>query len=78
MSIHRSLVPKQSSASKRSVLKRHERLQKLQREGKLKEDDSVFGLPKVRVYVVKKRKKAKKQKEKAPAAGGEAPAAPKQ
>ncbi|MCX7704591.1 MAG: small basic protein [Planctomycetota bacterium] len=64
MSIHRSLVLKRSGASKRSVLTRHERLQKLLEEGKRKEEESVFGLPKVRVYVAKKRKKAKKQKEK--------------
>ena len=44
MSIHPSL--KSSKTKPRSVLKRFERLQKALKDGKRKEGDSVFGLPK--------------------------------
>ena len=58
MSIHPSLRPKKAGASKRSVLTRHERILRLAEAGKFSlGEDSVFGLPKLRVYVAKKRKK---------------------
>lgn len=64
MSIHRSLISKKLGLSRRTVLTRYERIQKMMKEGRWKEGiDSVFGLPKLRIYVVKKRKKVKKQKE---------------
>jgi len=64
MSIHRSLVSKKSGLSKRTVLTRFERIQKMLKEGRWREEtDSAFGLPKLRIYVVKRRKKVKKQKE---------------
>ena len=58
MSIHPSLRGANTLVGERSVFTRIERLQKLMRDGKLTEDDSVYGLPKVRTrYKVKKKKK---------------------
>lgn len=60
MSIHPSLRGASSLVGLRSVLTRTERLQKLMHDGKLSEEDSPFGLPKVRTaYRVKTKKVAK-------------------
>ena len=63
----------------RSVLTRTERIKVLQDEERWKEDQSPFGLPKVRVHkvVIKKAKKAKEEAkpEGEAAAAGAAPAA---
>ena len=65
MSLHRSLVTKDRLVRRRNVLKRDERVEKLTEGGKLKDEESVFGLPKVKVRKVRKRVKAKKKKEEA-------------
>ena len=60
MSQHPSLRAKEKSAKFRSVLKRYERLKALFEKGKWDEDNSVFGLPKLKVlrYKVRKEKAA--------------------
>jgi len=63
MSIHRSLVSKNRLVRRRNVLTRDERVGRLTDKGKLEEEDSVYGLPKVKVRKVRKRVKAKKKKE---------------
>ncbi len=62
MSIHKSLKPKGRLTRHRSVLSRTEQLEVLEKEERWKENDSVFGLPKVRVFQTK-RKKIKKEVE---------------
>ncbi len=60
MSIHPSLRGVNTLIGDRSVFTRIERLQKLMHDGKLSEDDSPYGLPKVRTrFKVKSKKKAK-------------------
>jgi small basic protein (TIGR04137 family) len=61
MSIDKSLRRKNSLARVRSVLKRDERIKILMEDGRFKEGQSPFGLPKVRVkkIVIKKAKKEK-------------------
>ena len=61
MSIHSSLRGVDTLSGERSVLKRIERIQELQRKGKFDpEKDSAFGLPKVRTkFKVISGKKAK-------------------
>jgi small basic protein (TIGR04137 family) len=63
MSLHRSLVSKNRLVRRRNVLTRDERVKKLTEQGKLEEEGSVYGLPKVKVRKVRKRVKAKKKKE---------------
>lgn len=66
MSIHPSLRGVNTLTGRRSVFSRVERLQKLMEAGKLGEEDSPFGLPKVRTqYKVKAKKKKSKDEEKA-------------
>jgi small basic protein (TIGR04137 family) len=57
MSIHRSLKVRGGLARARNVLTRVERIEKLKRDKKFDEEGSVFGLPKVKVVVAKKKKK---------------------
>jgi small basic protein (TIGR04137 family) len=73
MSIHSSLRGADSLVGQRSVLTRIERIQQLQKEGRFDEEqDSVFGLPKVKTL-----RKAKKKKESDDTAeGAEASEAP--
>ncbi len=73
MSIDKSLRRKDSLVRTRNVLKRSERIKKLQDEERWKEGRSPFALPKVKVFKAKKGKKAAKE-EKA-AEGEAAPAA---
>ena len=81
MSIDKSLRRKNTLQRQRSVLTRGERIKRLQDEEHWKDDQSPFGLPKVKVHkvVIKKVKKAKEEKvegaEGAAAAPGAAPAA---
>ena len=63
MSLHKSLVSKSALARQRNVMTREERLEKLAREGRWKDGESVFGLPKVGTVRIKKRIKDKKQKD---------------
>ena len=63
MSIHRSLVTGGALARSRNVLTRYERILELRKTGKWDDEQSPYGLPKVRVLKVKKRGKTKKKKE---------------
>ena len=65
MSIHKSLVPASKLRRHRNVLTRAERLEKLLEEDRRKEEDSVFGLPKVRNIIMRAKKKVKKKDEEA-------------
>ena len=67
MSIHSSLKGVDTLRGERSVLSRFERIQKLVKEGRVSmDDDSAYGLPKVRtkfkVVSAKARKKAAAEK----------------
>ncbi|RME76593.1 MAG: small basic protein [Planctomycetota bacterium] len=63
MSLHRSLKVAASLVRARNVLKRGERIEKLEEQGRWSEEkDSIFGLPKTRVLVAKKAGKKKKKK----------------
>ena len=73
MSVHKSLVSKLGMARARNVYKREERVAILKKEGLLKSDNHVVGLPKTKVMKAMK-KAAKVKEEKAPAAGGKAAA----
>ncbi|MCK4994236.1 MAG: small basic protein [Candidatus Omnitrophica bacterium] len=55
MSIHPSLTASKGK-KQRSVLKRYERIEKLKKESKWKDDTSSFGLPKVKVIKMKLKK----------------------
>jgi small basic protein (TIGR04137 family) len=58
-------VSKNRLVRQRNVLTRDERVKKLAEQGKLEEEGSVYGLPKVKVRKVRKRVKMKKKKEEA-------------
>lgn len=60
MSQHPSLRISDKDKKQRSVLKRHERIKQLKEKEKWDEEDSVFGLPKVKVtrFKIKKEKAA--------------------
>lgn len=67
MSIDKTLRLKDALSRHRNVLNRFERIQRLERLGKFKDDSSPYGLPKVRVLKVKaggKKKEKKKEEEK--------------
>lgn len=49
MSVHRSLKGSSQIRVRRNVLKRFERIDQMQKEGKWKNGDKVLGLPKTRV-----------------------------
>ena len=61
MSIHKSLVLRGKLKRHRNVLTRTERLSLLVKDGKWKEGDSFFGLPKVRHIMYKVKGKPKKE-----------------
>ena len=65
MTIDKSLKVSASLVRTRSVLTRAERLEKLKEQERWSEEESVFGLPKVRVrkLQLKKKKKAKKEED---------------
>ncbi len=60
MSIHKSLKSKGKLRRHRNVLTRTEQLDTLKEDERWQDGDSVYGLPKVRVFRTK-RKKAKKE-----------------
>ena len=74
MSQHPSLRIDSVGAKHRNVLKRLERIKKLQEEEKWKEGNSALGLPKVKSMKIKV-KKTKEEKEAKEGAAAEAPAA---
>lgn len=90
MSLHPSLKTSSSGKKHRTVLKRYERLTALKEKGILKDDDSVFGMPKLKIVKIKVKKEVKEEKPKegeaaataapapAPAAGKIAPKAGKE
>jgi len=49
MSIHPSLKTKGAVTEKRNVMKRFERVDKLKKEGRYKDGDRVWGLPKTKL-----------------------------
>lgn len=79
MSQHPSLRISDKDKKQRSVLKRHERIKTLKEKEKwAEEEDSVYGLPKVKVtrFKIKKEKAAAAETAEGAAAPGAAPAAP--
>ncbi len=75
MSIHSSLRISGKGNKHRSVMKRHERLKFLKGKGAWVEENSVFGLPKVKMQKVKVKKEKAAKAEGTAAAPGAAPAA---
>ena len=63
MSVHSSLVSKNTLKRARNVLTRAERIVRLQKDGRWTEGTSVFGLPKVAAEKAVLKKKTKKKKE---------------
>ena len=63
MSIHKSLRSRNKLKRQRNVYTRIERIAQLEREQGRSEEESVFGLPKVRVLVTKSKGKKKVKKE---------------
>ena len=61
MSIHKSLRLGNTRDRTRNVLTRAERVAKAEADGKLDEEGSVFGLPKLRVFTKAAKKKKKKE-----------------
>jgi small basic protein (TIGR04137 family) len=59
MSIDKSLKIKNRMQRSRNVLTRPERIAQLRDEGRFEEGQSIYGLPKVRVFKMVKRAKAK-------------------
>ncbi|MFA5389368.1 MAG: small basic protein [Candidatus Omnitrophota bacterium] len=77
MSLHPSLKTSKAGKKHRTVLKRFERLTALKEKGILKEDDSVFGMPKLKIMKIKvKKEKAEEKPKEGEAAVTAAPAAP--
>ena len=70
MSVHSSLSGGKQSVRHRNVLKRYERIQRLQEKSVWPDERSAFGLPKVRSIKYKVKKTAKDK----PAEAGAAPA----
>lgn len=63
MSIDKSLKRKVGGTRNRCVLTRVERILKMQEQGRFKDGQSPFGLPKTRVQKIALKKKAKKEAE---------------
>ncbi len=79
MSVDKSLVSKLAMVRSRNVYTRAERLEILKRDGRLRADGAVVGLPKTKVEKVMKKTKVAKEKKAeegaaAPAAGAAAAA----
>lgn len=72
MSLHKSLKSRNRLTRARSVLTRLERLLQLTDQGRWQEGQSVFGLPKVKTFRPKARKKVAKPKEDAETVGATA------
>jgi len=69
MSQHSSLKSSKARKKHRTVLKRYERFFALKEKGRLKDGDSVFGMPKLKIVRVKvKKEKAEEKPEEAQAA----------
>lgn len=64
MSLHPSLKVDSAGAQQRSVLTRIERIKDMMKKGQWSEEQTVIGLPKIKIVRVKAGKKAKKAEEK--------------
>lgn len=64
MSLHPSLKTSKAGKKHRTVLKRYERLIALKEKGLLKDGDSVFGMPKLKIIKIKVKKEVKEEKPK--------------
>jgi len=77
MSLHPSLKTSTRGKKHRTVLKRYERYAALKEKGILKEEDSIFGMPKLKIMRIKiKKEKAEEKPSTEQAAGvstGETP-----
>ncbi len=62
MSLHPSLKTSKAGKKHRTVLKRYERLSAFKEKGILKDDDSVFGMPKLKIIKIKVKKEVKEEK----------------
>ena len=58
MSIHKSLKVNSGLVRARNVWTRAERIEALKKDGRLREGDSIYGLPKVRTQFKAKKRKA--------------------
>lgn len=76
MSIHPSLKTSKAGKKHRTVLKRYERLTALKEKGILKDEDSVFGMPKLKIIKIKIKKEKAEDKPKEGEGLTAAPAAP--
>ncbi|HZE98306.1 MAG TPA: small basic protein [Planctomycetota bacterium] len=76
MSIHKSLATAGNLRRHRNVLTRSERLDAMKKEGRWKEGESIFNLPKMRNIMAKAKKKEKEADAAAPAAAAPAAGAP--
>jgi small basic protein (TIGR04137 family) len=76
MSIHKSLATAGNLRRHRNVLTRSERLEVMKKEGRWKEGESIFNLPKMRNIMAKAKKKEKEADAAAPVAGAAPAAAP--
>ena len=74
MSIHKSLATAGNLRRHRNVLTRSERLEAMKKEGRWKEGESIFNLPKMRNIMAKAKKKEKAADAAAVPAAGAAPA----
>jgi len=63
VSVHPSLKVNKVGTKHRNVLKRYERLEKLEEEERWQADSSVYGLPKVKSQKMKVKKEAKSEEE---------------
>lgn len=64
MSLHRSLKGQDALASKKSVMKRGERIKWLMEKKKWDDEQSILGLPKIKVVKLRIAKKEKKEEKK--------------
>jgi small basic protein (TIGR04137 family) len=76
MSLHPSLKTSKAGKKHRTVLKRYERLTALKEKGILKDDDSVFGMPKLKIIRIKVKKEKAEEKPKEGEGITAAPAVP--
>lgn len=72
MSLHSSLKISLKARKQRSVLKRFERIKYAIRKGTFNEQDSVYGLPKIKSFKIKVVKKEKAEDKSGAAQGGAA------
>ena len=80
MSLHRSLRVDTAGATERTVMTRIERIKDLMKKGVWKDEQSVVGLPKIKLLKIKARRKVKEEKKEegkdAPKAAAKAVAKP--